>query len=107
VNEKSSESQDWIRVDKKRALLKFAVFPDDTATTTQNEFVDDGCNVEITEIICNSKKYFTLCFETFHTHLDLLNNFRIVANAIISRNILPFLKPANSYGYPEFIRRLK
>ena len=99
VNENS-----FISVQKKRVLVNYEVLPDGTVREAGvNVFPGEGCQVELTEILHNDKKWYSFGFEAFGTESMLDQHFEFVTGKLLNEINLPVLNEAISMSYPAFL----
>ena len=98
----------WLKVDKERLLVKFALHydPESITTVAADAWPHEGCGVELTRIKINHQEYFTFGLEAFSKTRQEYKNLEQVVN-----HIMPQLKGINlnfqqSHAYPEFLASL-
>jgi len=112
---------DWIAVKKKRVTRKFSV--DKTSIKEVDDpqrNLDNGCNVELTKIEIDKKKYWSLAFDSFSEKDDLSevkDNLKRTVDKLLSESDCPFtskdasllklLSKEKSYSYPGFLAQFK
>ena len=94
----------FISVQKKRVLVNYEVLPDGTVGEPGvNILPAEGCQVELTEILHNNKKWYSLGIEAFGSHSMLDQHFALVTGIVLKEINHPVLNEANSMSYPAFL----
>ncbi|MCX6267420.1 MAG: hypothetical protein NTW16_08705 [Bacteroidetes bacterium] len=100
------EKSGWIKIEKTRHLLKYECSADGSCGASYKNRIDDGCNIEITEVNINGKIRWSMGYEAFSTNLDLMNNFFWPVKATLKGEILRILHPEISFSYYDLIKKL-
>lgn len=100
------ESNTWLRIDKERLLLKYAI---DTANQSFKkipaaEWPDEGCGVELTKIKVNQQKeYYTFGFEAFSKSRQESRNLALIVTQLFHEVPISGLNTPLSQAYPAFL----
>lgn len=97
---------DWVTVKKKRFKKSYEILNQDTLRPLQEEFVNEGCGAEFTEIHLQKldQALYTFGFEAFSAGNQQKENL-ITALKILDVD-LSQLKELESYGYPKLLEGL-
>lgn len=100
----------WVSVKKKRCLRRFALRPsqrkyqvisgESIVAVSANQSIDQGCNVELTELSVNGNDWWSLAFEAFGEDDYLINNLQTVASKVFQNYLAIKLTTNDSYAYP-------
>jgi hypothetical protein len=99
-------NKDWIRVDKKRMVVRYLFDPDNSSVSkvTAEQTPAQGCNVEFTTVAINHGQVFcTFGFEAYGKGVDVKRNLDLTLAAVFSELNVTGLGMENSFSYPEFI----
>lgn len=98
-------SQDWLEIEKKRLLSRYAVENNKVIALGADEDATNGCEVELTEITFNKKIWWTICFEAFGQANMIKNNLLLVAEYITAKQEIDFNIDSNhSYSYAWWLQ---
>ncbi|MBL6447392.1 hypothetical protein JMN32_13820 [Fulvivirga sp. 29W222] len=96
----------WLPVKKERKMLRFTLgggFPD---RVDKDEIVENGCEVELSEIEIIDKTFWSLAFEAFGSLADM--NLQKTTHDIFEKKVCPiFLDKENSFGYARLIHDIQ
>ena len=95
----------WIKVKKARRFKKIEVTKDNKVQEVpEDSFINQGCNVEITEVTVFDEAWYTFCFEAFGQGKNTDNNLALVFEYVSGHLNLDFLDKSSSYGYPQWLQ---
>ena len=97
---------DWVAVKKMRFKKSYEITKEETLRSLKEEFVNEGCGAEFTEIHFKKleQPLYTFGFEAFSAKNQQRGN---LLNAIkILDTDFSQLKELDSYGYPQLLHRL-
>lgn len=99
----------WIKVDKERLLLKYAVdYKNNTITKIEsNAWPEEGCGVELTKIEVNGQVYYTFGLEAFSKNNRENQNLNKVLTQILEEINIYHLQKNASHSYPGFLASLR
>jgi hypothetical protein len=111
LREKLSDSlaaryESWIKVDKERCLCKYKVTDErKVLAVSLDEWLDEGCNVELTALSVCDQRWWTLGLEAFGINeKSIEDNLKLSASHIFTEMDLDIsLEEKNSYGYPKWL----
>lgn len=97
---------DWVAVKKKRFKKSYEIVDQDTLRPLQEEFVNEGCGAEFTEIHLQEldQPLYTFGFEAFSAGNKQRENLQTALNILDAD--LSQLKELESYGYPKLLEGL-
>lgn len=99
-----SDSSCWINVQKVRYSQAYRVLPNcSVQPVTTNETIDNGCHVEITQLIIQDNTWWSFALEAFGEDARLMDNLRATASWVFNTYQGAKLLAANSYGYPHYL----
>jgi hypothetical protein len=92
----------WVRVQKVRyaQLYQVETVPQPVSRT---EYVENGCNVELTHLVIHQTPCWTLAFEAFGEDSRLQDNLQSVGNLVFSTYRGSHLQQSHSYAYPAWL----
>jgi hypothetical protein len=94
----------WVNIQKVRRLQSYQILPDSSIQPVNaNDSTDNGCSVEITQLLIQQQSWWTLAFEAVGEDTHLLENLRLTASYLLSNYRGTKLIAANSYGYPHWL----
>lgn len=94
----------WVKVEKVRSQIRYLVTDDYSLTPASTEKTSqDGCNVELTQIIISDRQWWTLGFEASGTDGNLISNLETVANKMFQTFPEYELNLLDSYAYPKWL----
>ncbi len=105
VNPSLPSSDNWIRVDKDRILVKYDA---NSKSIVEGKIaVEEGCGIELVKIKINNAVYFSFGLEAFSTSgKELDNNFYDCCDLVFRQLGLVGLSFDNSFSYPEFLVKM-
>ncbi len=94
----------WVRVKKVRSQRKYQVISGGSIVAVSvNQSIEQGCNVEITQLSVNGNDWWSLAFEAFGEDDYLSDNLKAVASDMF-KNYQGFqLQPQDSFAYPRWL----
>jgi len=92
----------WVKVSKLRQQRKYQVLEQKVQAVPLNATIDQGCNVELTQLTINGNNWWSIALETFGASTD---NLPIVANKVFSHYNVCSLEAKNSFAYPSWLTR--
>ena len=101
----------WVSVKKVRFLRKasltqrqYQVFPGESITAVPvTESIDQGCNVELTQLSINGNAWWSLAFEAFGEDDCLMEHLQAVAAWVFKSYRGSNLQAEDSYAYPSWL----
>jgi hypothetical protein len=105
----TAKDEAWVCVSKVRYLRKYQVTSDKRVLAVSlNEWPDNGCNVELTELIAPGEKvWWTLGLEAFgEVDVTIEDNLKLSANYFFGVTDLGTFEVKDSYGYPGWLNVL-
>jgi hypothetical protein len=102
----TAKDEAWVSVGKVRYLRKYQVTGDKRVLAVPlNEWPDNGCNVELTEVIApGGQVWWTLGLEAFgEADVSIEDNLRLSANYFFAGTGLGMFEEKDSYGYPRWL----
>lgn len=98
-------TRSWISVRKERALSRYQIFADGrSAAASVDEYLQQGCHLELTRIQAEDQTWWSLAFEAFGDEASLRRNLLTVVEQVFARAQVPFpLAATDSYGYPRWL----
>ncbi len=106
----TAKDEAWVCVSKVRYLCKYQVTSDKRVLAVPlHEWPDNGCNVELTELIAPGEKvWWTLGLEAFGEADGIIeDNLKLSANYFFDVTDLGTFEAKDSYGYPGWLNVLK
>ena len=101
---KSAIGQSWVRVKKARLQRQYQVLPDNSATAVPvTDSINQGCTVELTDLVVNGNAWWSLAFEAFGEDERLTDHLQNIASRVIESNCGLKLQGEDSYGYPTWL----
>ena len=97
----------WLDVKKHRLYRKFEVKEGAIAEVDPTSFPNEGCNLEITELVYMDRPWSTLCFEAFGQFDSVEENLRLALAHVQESRDLPGLLLTQSYAYPRWLKTKK
>jgi hypothetical protein len=94
----------WLEVKKHRWTRKFEVMSGAIAEVDAASLPDEGCNLEIGELVLLDKHWSTVGFEAFGQLDTVEANLRLALAHVHKDHDLPRLPLAHSYAYPRWLR---
>ncbi|MFB2881653.1 hypothetical protein [Floridanema aerugineum] len=94
----------WVKVEKVRSQIRYLVADDYSLTPASTaETSQEGCNVELTQLIVNHHPWWSLGFEASGTDDKLISNLETVAKKLFQTFPELELNLVNSYAYPKWL----
>ena len=94
----------WVKVEKVRSQIRYLVADDRSLTpASKEETSQEGCNVELTQLIVNDNPWWTLGFEASGTDNNLTSNLETVTKKLFQTFPEQELNLADSYAYPKWL----
>lgn len=94
----------WVNVQKVRYSQLFQVFADfSVQAVATNERIDNGCSVEITNLLVQENACWSLAFEAFGEDRRIKENLQATASWVFDTYQNSQLAIANSYAYPHWL----
>lgn len=94
----------WVKVEKVRSQIRYLVADDYSLTPTSTENTSqDGCNIELTQLMINHDRWWTLGFEASGTDENLMTNLEVVAKKMFQTFPDRKLNLVDSYAYPKWL----
>jgi len=101
---KISSHSTWVNIQKVRRLQNYQILPDASIQpVADNDSIDNGCSVEITQLLIQKQSWWSLAFEAVGDYTHLLENLRLTASCLFKDYRGTKLIAANSYGYPHWL----
>jgi hypothetical protein len=99
---------DWISIEKKRRLRKYAISGITGLTAVDpDSFPERGCSVELTEMNVRDVEWWSVGFEAFGPdEAHLRGTLELVATTCLDSQDHPALHAENSFDYPEWLAGL-
>ena len=98
------EPEGWIQVNKERWIRKFSLDTGKPEEVKEDEWPDEGCNVELASVEAGGSNWWTIAFEAFGTANTVRRNLHLVAEHFFLRNAPPIpLYSTNSCSYPVWL----
>ena len=93
-----------VSVKKKRSQRKYQVISGESLVAVSvNQSINQGCNVEITQLSVNGNNWWSLAFEAFGEDDYLSDNLKAVASDLF-KNYQGFqLQSQDSFAYPSWL----
>lgn len=93
----------WVRVKKKRFQRRYQVFGALIKAVGVNESIDQGCNVELTQLRINNNDWWSIAFEAFGKDERLMDSLKSVASEVFQADHGLELLAKDSYAYPSWL----
>ncbi len=94
----------WVSVQKVRYSQLFQVFADfSIQAVATNERIDNGCSVEITNLVVQENAWWSLAFEAFGEDSRIEENLQATASWVFDTYQNSQLAIADSYAYPHWL----
>ncbi|OKH38101.1 hypothetical protein NIES2119_11110 [[Phormidium ambiguum] IAM M-71] len=94
----------WVKVEKVRSQIRYLVSDDYSLTPASTEnTLQNGCNIELTQLIINHHDWWTLGFEASGTDENLITNLEVVAKKMFQTFPDRELNLVDSYAYPKWL----
>lgn len=91
----------WIKVSKVRQQRKYQVLDRKLVQNVPlNAAVDQGCNLELTQLSIGGNDWWSIALEAFGVSTD---NLHIVANKVFQHYNASPLQPKDSFAYPRWL----
>ena len=96
--------ESWVSVNKVRSQRRYQVLSGESIKAVPvTESVDQGCNVELTQLSINGNNWWSLGFEAFGEDDCLMNNLQAVASEVLKTYGGLKLQSQDSYAYPSWL----
>lgn len=94
----------WVKVEKVRRLQSYQILPDSSIQpVVDNDSMDNGCSVEITQLLIQEQNWWSVAFEAIGEDTHLLENLRLTASCLFINYRGAQVIAANSYSYPHWL----
>lgn len=94
----------WVNVQKVRRLQHYQILPNASVqAVSDNGSVDNGCSVEITQLLIQQQTGWSVALEAFGESTHLLKNLELTASCVFNNYRELKLVAANSYAYPHWL----
>lgn len=94
----------WLKVEKVRSQMRYLVADNHNLTPASTEQKSqEGCNVELTQLIVNQNLWWSLGFEASGTDGNLTSNLETVAKKLFQTFPQQELSLVDSYAYPKWL----
>ena len=94
----------WVSVKKARSQRRYQILPDRSIKAVPvNESIDQGCNVELTQLSINGNDWWSIAFEAFGEDERSMNNLKSVAGEVFKTYRGSELQAKDSYAYPSWL----
>lgn len=94
----------WVEVDKARQQQQYQITGNNQIVALSVDTpVEQGCNLELTQIQVDGKAWWTVGFESFGDESALESNLLLTARHIFAKNRPPRLRMLESYSYPGWL----
>ncbi|MBE9208486.1 hypothetical protein IQ244_18495 [Nostoc sp. LEGE 06077] len=94
----------WVNVQKVRRLQSYKIFPNSSVqAVSSNESIDNGCSVEITQLLIQEQTWWSLALEAVGEYIHLQENLYLMASCVFNNYRGTKLIAANSYAYPHWL----
>lgn len=94
----------WVSVKKVRQQRQYQVLADKSVEAVPvNEFINQGCSVELTELDINGNAWWSLAFEAFSQDDRSTENLQAVARQVFESYHGIKLQAKDSYAYPTWL----
>ncbi|MBD2362437.1 hypothetical protein H6G36_14810 [Anabaena minutissima FACHB-250] len=98
----------WVSVRKVLYLQLYRVLPDfSLIPLTNHENINNGCSVEITQLIVQNSPWWSLALEANGDDVRLMANLQATVNSVFNTYQSVELQVANSYAYPHWLGLIK
>lgn len=87
----------WVKVSKVRQQRKYQVLEQIVQDVPLNTTLDQGCNVELTQLSIGSNDWWSIALEAFGASTD---NLHVVANKVFQHYDVSSLQAKDSFAYP-------
>jgi len=97
------QNGEWVEITKSRKLKKYIISETGEIKEGFDNYQSDGCNLELTKIICKMKSFWTLGLETYGQTNSLHHNLKTAFEFVFQSKFPIKLNPSDSFSYPEWI----
>ncbi|MFB2839204.1 hypothetical protein [Floridanema evergladense] len=95
---------EWVKVEKARSQIRYLIADDGSLIPTSTTGTSQvGCNVELTQLIVDRDRWWSLGFETSGKSDDLMPILEAVTNKVFQTFPEEELSLRNSYAYPKWL----
>ncbi len=98
-----SDNPVWIKVEKVRYSQLYTVVSRSPKAVSTDIEIDNGCSLELTNIVINGNTWWSIALEAFGEDSKLKENLQATANLVFSSYDSFPLQATNSYGYPSLL----
>lgn len=92
----------WVKVSKLRQQRKYQVLAQKVQPVPLDATIDQGCNVELTQLTVNGNNWWSIALEAFGASTD---NLPVVANKVFSHYSASSLQAKDSFAYPRWLTK--
>jgi hypothetical protein len=98
----------WTAVAKKRQLRRYRLAGGEKISSVPaDEFPDQGCDVELTQVQAREETWWTVGFEAFGEESTLHETLLLVTRQILAADESPTVKAQESFGYPKWLQIIR
>ncbi|MBD2345345.1 hypothetical protein [Anabaena subtropica] len=98
------DKSSWVTMQKVRYLQPYQVLPDfSVQPVVSDENIDNGCSLEITELLIQNNTWWSLALEANGEDFRLMTNLQVTAESIFTTYRGAKLLAINSYAYPHWL----
>lgn len=104
VPENAVETGTWVGVEKTRSQRTYHFLGDSVEPVRENQWVPQGCNVELTQVKVRDRHWWSVGLEAFGEAEALWKNLQMTAEFVgKSYGEEPGFLPQNSFAYPHWL----
>lgn len=93
----------WVSVQKVRYLQHYEVFTDFSVQPTNDECIDNGCSLEVTQLLIQNEPWWSLALEANGEDDRLMANLQATARTVFNTYQEVKLLATASYAYPHWL----
>ncbi len=94
----------WLSVEKVRYSQIYQVTPEFSPQPVfSDENIDNGCSIELTQLVIQNHTWWSLAFEAFGEDAHLMDNLQATANWVFHPDGGAKLITTDSFAYPSWI----
>jgi hypothetical protein len=94
----------WVSVEKMRYLQLYQFIPNSSpAPVSTQESIDNGCSVELTQLVIRDRIWWSLAFEASGEEACMMDNLQATAYRVFNTYPESKLLAVNSYAYPTWL----
>ncbi|MBD2044004.1 hypothetical protein [Microcoleus sp. FACHB-672] len=98
------ETREWVRVKKSRTQRQFQVLSDESIISVPVDAdINQGCTVELTQLIVKGEAWWSLAFEAFGEDENLIATLHKVVEWVAKSYSGLSVQAASSSGYPKWL----